>query len=558
MIETSRRKILVFAAVALFFGAGTVTFIDGIGSSSVQLCRPIGLETAARVVNAKLVQLEKSDDFSIGSETKIFDDNGRILFYVFDLNPRGYVVTSADFDLPPVIVYSFTSNFSGNGAHNILLNMLKSDIRLRYEGIPYLPECVIESRNLLWNVLMNEKTGNLGNGNFQQWPPEGATATGGWLETNWHQESPYNDFCPIDGNNGQRSVAGCPAIAMAQILDYHRSINGVVFNDSDDYYHNYDGNRYWIDDDSEAYDFPSFPELDGYLITLSSHYQDNISLTGNDKASLVFACGVAAQQVYGSEISGTFGVDQVYRAYLRFGIDGVELLDGDDSNLYGRMRMNMVDGLPVHLAVVTPDWNSGHNFIVDGYNTDNYYHLNFGWNGLWNGWYLLPDEVPYGLTVVEGAIVDIMNEQSGSDVYCDGKLQWDDAAAGNEVTANFTVKNVGEHGSLLHWEIIDYPEWGTWTFTPSSGGGLALGDDGVTVEVSVVAPDKKIRDFSGYVKIINKNNDEDFFILPVSLVTPVNNHPFIMHIEQLIQKIMYQFPILEKMLQIYPFLGNIS
>ena len=69
---------------------------------------------------------------------------------------------------------------------------------------------------------------------FQQWPPEGTTLTEGWVETNWHQNSPYNDFCPIDPSSGDRGVAGCPAVAMAQILNYHRTINNVFFNDSDE------------------------------------------------------------------------------------------------------------------------------------------------------------------------------------------------------------------------------------------------------------------------------------------------------------------------------------
>jgi len=45
--------------------------------------------------------------------------------------------------------------------------------------------------------------------------------------------------------------------------------------------------------------------------------------------------------------------------------------------------------------------------VVDGYNTDEFFHVNFGWGGQYNGWYLLPSEMPYNLTVLEGAIVDI-------------------------------------------------------------------------------------------------------------------------------------------------------
>jgi hypothetical protein len=69
--------------------------------------------------------------------------------------------------------------------------------------------------------------------------------------------------------------------------------------------------------------------------------------------------------------------------------------------------LNMIDGLPAHLAVVTPQWDAGHNLVVDGYNTDGYYHMNFGWGGYADAWYDLPEELPYNLTVIEGLIVDI-------------------------------------------------------------------------------------------------------------------------------------------------------
>ena len=77
------------------------------------------------------------------------------------------------------------------------------------------------------------------------------------------------------------------------------------------------------------------------------------------------------------------------------------------------MAENIENALPVHLAVVDPAWSSGHNVVVDGHNADNYFHLNFGWGGYSNGWYLLPDEFPYGLTVLEGVVVDIVPNNVG-------------------------------------------------------------------------------------------------------------------------------------------------
>jgi hypothetical protein len=120
----------------------------------------------------------------------------------------------------------------------------------------------------------------------------------------------------------------------------------------------------------------------------------------------VFASGVAARQVYSAAGSGTFGVDQAYDAYVRFGFD-CRLLTDADPDLYSSLAANMRDALPAHLAVVDPAWSMGHNVVVDGWNSDDYYHLNFGWGGAYNGWYLLPQEIPYGLTVVEGVVLDI-------------------------------------------------------------------------------------------------------------------------------------------------------
>jgi len=46
--------------------------------------------------------------------------------------------------------------------------------------------------------------------------------------------------------------------------------------------------------------------------------------------------------------------------------------------------------------------------VIDGYNTDEFYHLNFGWGGTYNGWYQFPlSGMPYGMNVIEGVILDI-------------------------------------------------------------------------------------------------------------------------------------------------------
>lgn len=376
------------------------------GTAKYSMSEPVDYFKAKTAASNKLISLQKSATYSfIDQENRFYDAEGSLLFYVFELMPLGYIAVSADNELPPVIAYSFTNdagvlNYEGN----ILICLLKADINYRLKIIPMLPKEIIQHRKTEWEALT---TASGVKNPLEQWPPEGTTSTGGWVETNWTQDGIYDDMCPMDPVTNQRSYAGCPATAMAQILNFYETTNGTQFTDDDDYYHQYAGRNYWIDDDYLDRDFPSFPELNAHLDTVASCYAGNGILKNRGKAALTFACGVTARQVYTSQGSGTFGVSQAVESYLRFGFSGISFFENTDTTLYDVLSQNMMDARPAHLAIVDPGWTTGHNVVVDGYNTDDYYHLNFGWGGAYNGWYLLPDEIPYGLTVIEGLIADI-------------------------------------------------------------------------------------------------------------------------------------------------------
>jgi hypothetical protein len=373
---------------------------------SLSFAKPINKEQAKKVAINKLFEIDASKKSRIFNTYEIKNDQNITSFFVFTIAPKGFLIVSGDDDLPPVISYS-TDNEIGeiNIKTNPLLSMLLYDLKLRLAAISKLPKTMIDSRHQMWNILLTKASDPPVD--FEQWPPVGTTTTGGWLETNWTQDAPYNALCPID-TGGFRSVVGCPATAMAQILNYHKTTKNTTFTDADDYFHNYHGGQYWIDNDYASWGFPSFSQLNGYLATLQQHYNNNTPLTNTDKAALSFACGVAAKQVYYSGGSGTFGVDQARDAYIKFNCSTSHLIMGTDTSAYTYMTANAKAALPAHLAIVNEAWTSGHNVVVDGYNTNNYYHINFGWGGINNNWYLVPQEFPYSLTVIEGVVVDIM------------------------------------------------------------------------------------------------------------------------------------------------------
>ncbi len=385
-----------FLSVLLFIGAFT--------QATSLFAQPCDRETAALVARNFLDRHENG--YAVNA-VEAFSHPDQNLAWIAHLQPQGFVLISASRDLRPVLAYSFESPwYIGGMEFEIFTTLLRKDLSLRLQhagGLPEVPQEIAGE----WQSYL---TGNLP-ARFEQWPPEGTTPTGGWLFTNWTQSAPYNLMCPIDGNTHQRSYAGCPAVAMAQVLNCLMEIKGVQFSDDDDYYHNYAGNHFWIDDDWQDHGFPSFDSLNPYLDTVQNNFLAQKPLNNLQKAALNFACGTALKQVYSSSVSGTWGIEQAIDAYQRFGFEESRLVYDSDTSLCADLAENIKNGWPAHLGLVDPGGTVGHNVVVDGYNTDEFYHFNFGWGGSSNGWYTMPPtSAPYNLTVIEGIVMDIIGD----------------------------------------------------------------------------------------------------------------------------------------------------
>ena len=116
------------------------------------------------------------------------------------------------------------------------------------------------------------------------------------------------------------------------------------------------------------------------------------------------------------------------------------------------------------------------------------------------------------------------------DLDCDGTLVWNKVLPGAVETGSFTVRNVGEPGSKLDWNITEWPSWGTWIFTPMEGDDLTPENGSLTVQVSVMAPNEQNKQFSGNITITNRYDTNDYCTISVSLATPknkaINVNPF--------------------------------
>jgi hypothetical protein len=107
-------------------------------------------------------------------------------------------------------------------------------------------------------------------------------------------------------------------------------------------------------------------------------------------AELLYHCGVASEMNYGISESGTYLSDALVAFRSFFGYHDAELIShsqfSHDIELYYEILRDEIDMNRPVLYELNGD--PGHTVVADGYD-GSYFHLNFGWKGYCDGYYLL-------------------------------------------------------------------------------------------------------------------------------------------------------------------------
>ena len=245
---------------------------------------PVGVETieatAGRFIASTGQGVGKAAPVNIAGIRAVYEDD-RLVAYIADLDPEGFVILSPDTDLRPIIGFSESGRFPAlDDPENVLLQLVRDDmtarLRNRFIEDPELTR-YFESNRELWDVYRSEGL---------------AAATGAGevlgplLATTWHQNAPYNRLCPKDPSTGGRSLVGCVAVTAAQILQYWRRPESFRLLPDDAYDASFRSGSIYIPGDAATLEFPSFDALNGGLSTTG--------FTGDaeDAAWLLFAAGI--------------------------------------------------------------------------------------------------------------------------------------------------------------------------------------------------------------------------------------------------------------------------
>lgn len=209
-------------------------------------------------------------------------------------------------------------------------------------------------------------------------------------DVKWNQDYPYNLQCPvITYSNGTQSnaVTGCVATAMAQIMYYHRWPEYGTGSHSYDWVYDNKTTTLSADFSQSVYDWDAMtPTYDEY-----SSDESRAAV-----AKLMSDVGIAVDMMYG-ESSGAYDIYAARALVTYFGYDkGVQKLDRrlfPQSEWEDMIYSELNASRPVYYSGSSE--TGGHAFVLDGYNTDGYFHINWGWGGYGNGYFRTTALDPY-------------------------------------------------------------------------------------------------------------------------------------------------------------------
>ena len=280
-------------------------------------------------------------------------------YYIFNVGTGdGFIIVAGEDRVRPVLGYSA----EGEVDMEKMPGNMKAWLEMYQKEISWAVAQNISASGEIqgeWQGLLNGST------QLRAGEPQLQTA-------HWAQGEPYNWMTPVD-YKGEHCVTGCVATAQAIVMKYYeypqRAIGGVS---------SYQGYDITYDD----YDWANM--LDKYEDGMYTEQQ------GNAVAKLMWHCGANVEMAYGTDASSasTSFVSASLKNVFGYSqsVQYVEKMAYRWTDWTALFKNEIDNGRPI--IVSGNDGYGGHAFVCDGYNSQDHFHINWGW-GFSFGYYLL-------------------------------------------------------------------------------------------------------------------------------------------------------------------------
>lgn len=362
-------------------------------------------------------------------------------FYVFG-GENCFVIVSAEDCVKPILGYSDENPFGTDAMPENVYGWLKG----YDEEIDYAVKSKFRAHEEIskeWNSL---KIGEI--------PSVKSTAAVQPLVTaHWYQGSPCNGQCPTSSSG--RAIVGCVATAMAQVMHYWKFPE--FGSDSYSYYHATFG-TISADFGATAYDWNNMPDR---ISSNSSNAQKTAV------ATLMYHCGVSVNMNYGvsgsgsqtssiaSSLVGFFGYDD----NIRF----VEKKNFTNDNWISLLKSELNAGRPMCYSAQDDNGHGGHAFVCDGYDENDKFHINWGWNSS-DGYFQIGalNPSPYHFNKDQGAVIGIQPAQYLRTSYKKMRVLSGDGSQ---------ILKIKASQDMSSWSAVSNNPWITLSQTEGEGNG---------------------------------------------------------------------------------------
>lgn len=369
------------------------------------------------------------------------DAAGLPVYYAYNINSSdGFVIISAEDAGRPIIGYSTKNSFTapevGHQANYWLGLRVKEVQSMRERNVVADAKAAAE-----WNKYATASSARLANGGNASVAM--TTTVAPLVQTTWNQSPYYNALCPGG------SVTGCVATTMSQIMRYWKwPARGTG---SSSYTQNPNPNNYPMQSanyGATTYNWNNMPlsVTSSNIDVATINYQTGVSVnmnyapTGSGAQVLQYAPGSPCAQ---NSYITYFSYDpNTIAGYYR---DNV----GDDTLWMSYIKNDLDIGRPVQYVGTDPS-EGGHTWVCDGYDVNNYVHMNWGWAGSDDGFFsinnlqttnggfnpsqghqILTGIVPLAVAPLDASVASI---SSPSGAYC---------PSNNNLTPSITLLNAG-------------------------------------------------------------------------------------------------------------------
>ena len=296
-------------------------------------------------------------------------------YFVFNIQGGGFVIAAADDRVPEVLGYADSGSFD--------ITDIPDNMRGWLEGIAEEIQAIQRGEG--------EAAGNT---------ETTYTSIAPMVTTHWRQGkgdkngNAYNYMCPKMRSSSSSDtcycLTGCVATAMAQVMKYHEWPKEACKTIP----------SYYIDiPGSTTLELEELQSIVFNWANMKSSYsnESETDVSAIAVAQLMRYCGQSVKmqyRPYGSSAS-TASISGAFKSFF----DYDEGVHKEDRSYYTIEEWNdiiyreLAEARPVVLSGKSS--GGGHAFVCDGYDADDYFHINWGWGGSKDGYFLLSVLNPY-------------------------------------------------------------------------------------------------------------------------------------------------------------------